>query len=251
MSGTLIFQHLPKCGGMSARRILKGIPGYGRTFTINGEIDKRITHFKQLPEEERYSFDCVVGHMGFGLHRYVAEPVTYFILFRDPVQRVVSEYFYIKQRLSRHYFREYVETHTLLEFVESGIGTHVDNQCTRMVARADGLSCISRNNKQDFPDGVPAGECSAIMLAQAIDHCIQPNVVVGLLDDFETSMQCLLRTLGVKKEVTIPRINATKRPREFVLEHGVAEVIRERNTLDIQLYAAVQTLFAEQKVRWL
>ena len=81
----IIFVHIPRTGGTSLRRIMEqnfssiGQPGkdYARTMGHRPEMQE---------------CDAWLGHMPFGLHRFLERPVKYITILRDPAERVISEY---------------------------------------------------------------------------------------------------------------------------------------------------------------
>ena len=103
----LIFLHLPKTGGSSLREFLKAKCGhenyYGIYWNEAAGLRERdyINKFIALPQEERDHFDLIVGHFGYGLHRFLSRPCVYVTLLRNPLERFCS--FYLQ--LLRHHPR--------------------------------------------------------------------------------------------------------------------------------------------------
>src|ERR1700730_11295873 len=90
---SLIFPHIPKTGGSTLYKILKG--QYSRAQTLRLE-DSQIAAFKTLPAAQRGRYRLIEGHLHFGLHRFIPGPSTYITFLRRPVERVRSFYYYAR-----------------------------------------------------------------------------------------------------------------------------------------------------------
>ena len=52
-----------------------------------------------MPAERRDSVRLIWGaHVEYGLHEYLSEPVSYFTLLREPVNRVLSHYYFAREQ---------------------------------------------------------------------------------------------------------------------------------------------------------
>ena len=118
----LVSVHLPKTGGSSFRRSVLE-PAYGNRLLLDYE-DRPLSHPASgrnrraktfQPSDELVArYDCVHGH--FLATKYLCEktPCEFAAWFRDPVQRVVSRFFYGKRKGRG----EVSEDMTLEEFCE-------------------------------------------------------------------------------------------------------------------------------------
>ena len=50
-----------------------------------------------LPLEQRARFRLVMGHFQYGIHEFLPQEYTYVTIVRDPVERVISHYNYLRQ----------------------------------------------------------------------------------------------------------------------------------------------------------
>lgn len=67
---------------------------------------------------------CISGHVPYGLHWLTTRPVRYFTMLRDPIDRAVSWYYFIKDLVRTdlwkpHPLREYADSVTLVEFYQN------------------------------------------------------------------------------------------------------------------------------------
>src|SRR5438132_5483132 len=93
----LIYLHLPKCGGTTLSRIIEWEYPPMRIFSDDPSFF-RWSFYKlcQWPRERLARMRVFKGHMPFGLHRRLPQPATYITVLRDPVERVISEYYFAK-----------------------------------------------------------------------------------------------------------------------------------------------------------
>ncbi|GAB5470944.1 MAG: hypothetical protein Kilf2KO_39740 [Rhodospirillales bacterium] len=98
---TIIFNHVPKVGGTSLIYLFHEIFGPERCFRHanrdhhTGEISPRIT---KIPRDELLSYRFLAGHFEFGNHRLFDRPVLYIGVVRDPLERLISDYYYSKKQ---------------------------------------------------------------------------------------------------------------------------------------------------------
>jgi hypothetical protein len=99
----IIFPHIPKCGGTT---ILKGLENSGkRVFLDYDHPPSHIEYFSNLCRDRNRDFreldfspfDIVYGH--FPIERYDVERDQVVLLLRDPVERALSHFYYIRDVL--------------------------------------------------------------------------------------------------------------------------------------------------------
>ena len=240
----IVFFHIPKTAGSSLERILgreygEGIfilkewrPGKDRTGVF--ETEESLVQYRALPPEEKDSYKVIKGHFHFGFAPMLPADATYFTLLRDPVERVISTY-YFTLRNPANYLHAAVAGSgmTLREFVESDLTPEITNDQTRRLAGVTDAD----PEKGNFTSG-------AEMLAAAKRHIEKHFSVVGLCERFDETVLLLRRVFGWKTPY-YRRINVgTNRPEST--DPGTIAIIRERNALDLELYQWAQERFARQ-----
>jgi hypothetical protein len=164
--------------------------------------------------------------MVHGVHQFAPEPVRYFSIVRDPVDLVISWYYFVR-RIDGPAQEAIVEQDlSLEEFVASneywyGI-PHTNNLQTRM------LSGVGNT--------VSPGNCTLDMLNSAKRNVDNDFAVVGLLERFDETLLLFRRELDWGLPIYVRRNSTSNRPAKSDLPSSTVDLIRERNALDLELY---------------
>jgi len=220
----ILFDHLPKCGGASLSNYLQANFPKRKTYSIDSSrLEQSIEEFKDLPEDDRYSFDLVKGHQAIKLLDYVHPDSLRVTVFRDPIERIISHYYYVKRRPG-HYLYENVAgaNMTLDEYVASGLTGEV---CNYYTTRYSGLSICEAERRPDEA------------VAKAFETIINSYDIVGFLEDYAFFMNEIYCKANLRFRYKNKKMNVTKnRPGLSSLKHSVARGIQDANRLDIELY---------------
>ncbi len=232
MNDTLIFLHLPRTGGTTLRDILSRQYSAHETFE-NRTLTDTNDNFNERDVTEKSGFKLIKGHVYFGIHKFIPQKCKYFSIMRDPIERTLSIYNYIKSRYS-HRDYEIANKLTIEDYIESGHNLLVNNGQTRLLAGRE----ASLN--------VPFNEINEIHLEQAKENIQNHFLLVGLTERYNESL-LLLKNLLSWKTPTYSIANAVKRGKNTThLTPEKRELIVNHNRFDIQLYQYVSNLFDEQ-----
>lgn len=229
----VLFLHVPKAGGSTLGEYVynqcRAPESQG-----DGPLDAGVAYldygFIKEPEPAvpghvksllgRQDLRAVVGHFWFGLHEHVARPSLYITLLRDPVERVVSLYYYAKLH----------ETTSLEEFARAPPFREVDNDQTRRIAGVN----------------PPVGQCTRATLDAARENLRRHFAVVGTTERMEETLALLDVKLGWSRDVvSYPRNVNAARPAAASLTPGAAAAVRARNELDYELWRFASELMDE------
>lgn len=220
----IILVHIPKTGGLTMARVIERHYEPGQILVVKSR--SMISRLDDLPESQKARLRFVRGHVPFGLHTRLPQHSTYVTMLRNPIERVLSLYSYVRSD------RE----HTLHEQV-------VRNELTlEQYVRSD----ISREQVEDGQVRLLSGspldpDEDALETAKA--NLARFFSVVGVTERFDETMILLRRAFGWRSPVYFKR-NVTKERvhRRDVPRHVVA-LIEEKNSLDVQLYEFARRLF--------
>jgi hypothetical protein len=227
--GSLIFLHIPKAAGSTLHRIVERQYDKAAIFHISGrDVRGSIEAFQRLSEACRDQIVCLKGHMPYGLHVYMAQPCTYITLLRNPVDRIISHYYFVL-RTPGHYLHEEVVSAgmTLEDYVGSGISSELNNGQTKLLA--------GEVQQNQFVDA----------LEQAKKNLLQSFSVVGLVEMFDESLILMKRRLGWKRVWYKKRKVSLSRPHISEVSRRTIQLIQRANEKDQELYAFAKALLKE------
>ncbi|MAZ08558.1 MULTISPECIES: sulfotransferase family 2 domain-containing protein [unclassified Limnobacter] len=237
MRPVVIFTHIPKVAGTSLVRKLV-LPNYPRDLikSYKGELDL-------LRSRGRYQ--VLVGHSVYGIQHLVTGPVKMFTMLRDPIERAISHYYFIKQpgefgpgrNLEQKRTNREVQLAEIFEYNKHRkfrlAGTWlIDNMQTRYLA---GYSHYWKS------------ESSLSLLSAAKFNLEKRYVEFGLLDQFEESSLRIASSLGW---VLAERVDKTKETRiQKIVTSEDRAAVEKWNLLDQDLHSFAQELFRKRGLR--
>lgn len=224
----VLFDHLPKCGGVTVNHYLISQYRKKKIYQIYGRNPhSSVMEFKSLPEATRFSYDVVLGHFADELFDFVHPDKISITIFRDPVDRILSHYYYVKENTD-HYLHDIVTSNNmrLEEYVTSGISEELRNW---YVTHFLGVSIAEAENHPDQS------------VAEAYRIVKDRYHIVGFLDDLDTAMNNLRKKVGYRKRFHNSYLNKTaNRPRKNEIDESVLNTIKQVNFLDVELYSKLK-----------
>ena len=223
----LLFDHLPKCGGSSLNRYLESNYLRRKTYSLHHRNHgSLVEEFLKMSESKRYSYNLIKGHRAHELVDYVAPECLKVTVFREPIDRVVSHYYYAKGKVDHYLHRRIVEGEMdLAEYVKSGVSAELSNWYTVH------FSGLSAEEVKINPEKA-AKEAMQIVRGK--------YDIVGFLEEFDAFLSQLKRQAGFIHDFPSRRANVTKdRLCLTDIDPGVLEVVEEYNRADVLLYRAL------------
>ncbi|WP_264739378.1 sulfotransferase family 2 domain-containing protein [Cytobacillus firmus] len=208
----LIFMHIPKTGGMTLKRIIKR--QYPDIKILKDITDGKTSEFKKIVSEKEIQF--VFGHLSFGLHMHTNKPCTYVTMMREPIDRVISMYYYVIGKKD-HPLHGIVKDLLIEEFIDHpDLKVHTNNMQTKRVLGKNSLS--------------PSD------LEQAKQNLEEHFSVIGITEMFDDSV-ALMKQKFNWNDISYVRKNQTKkRLSKEEIDPIIINKIKANNELDIQLY---------------
>lgn len=230
--GCVLFEHVPKAAGSTLNDILRKQYDPARIYFINGANPKAsLDAFKRLASGERRGFDLIAGHWAYQLREYARTDCAGITMLREPVDRIASHYHYVLRHPKHYLFAEVTRRQMgLLEYATSGISGELENYMTWVFSKR------SHEELRRSPD-------RAIQLA--VRNLDEHFLVAGLTECFDQTVLLLKQQLHWPRWPWYIRTNVTRRrPKRGQILSAAAVAIRERNKLDLELYAHAQRRFA-------
>ncbi|MGH1413631.1 MAG: sulfotransferase family 2 domain-containing protein [Pelagimonas sp.] len=215
----LCYIHVPKTGGRSVRNVFAGWFGQGLvTHYFNDRLAKMhpvadMTHSPETPM-------CVYGHFsrknGLGVEHSFPDITQFLTILRDPVERVVSQYYY--QRRPGAVFR--------------------DPSRVPDISLREHLATTKSQMLQHFPRDVTPQNYRALIEEYFID--------IGFLEDLENSLRRFAKHLGRDiPDQAQPRENAAARDSQTEDIEDLRAVFFDNNPLDHDVYQYAKARFGQ------
>lgn len=224
LSSKLVFTHVSKAGGSSLFGLFDALLGPERCFrhfardAKTGKFSRKI---EDLPDEELNAFSFLGGHFDYGHHSRIAGRAFYIGTMRDPVDRIVSDFYYMRLQ-GPEKLRAEAKAMTLNDYVQSKL----ENPNSRIVRSAQVEQLTGENT------------------AEAAKRVIEEHYLTCCSLEQLDAMQALLAGLYGKPEVTPFRLNVTKAVKAHPdLTLDTLETLHERFEEDYRLLAWVRDRF--------
>ncbi len=245
----LIFIHIPKTAGSTINGLLKrNFPSESRFYVDPSNVKDSKNRLAMLSNQERSAIRLLHGHMAFGWHVLLpASSCRYFTLVRDPVERVVSHYSYVRYRSDyTHYLREIVDKKnmSLTEYVESGVCDELNNGQVRLLAGVEEIV------QEPFgASHIPYGSNDSGLLYQALDNVDRYFDMVGIQEHFEKTLLLMEYRLGLEDIRYVSRNMGHRDYKRVQATPAERAVIESYNKLDLELYRLMARKFRRDMVR--
>jgi hypothetical protein len=231
----LIFLHLPKCGGTTLNRIIEWEYDPLRVFSIDPILF--LWSYKKLnrwPAERLGRMQVFKGHMPFGIHKRLPQNSTYISFLRDPVERVISAYYFARNYVL-HPLHAWISKLTLEQYVQQSPNHNV--QCKYLSGRP-------------FVGDYHAGPCNEEMLEMAKQNLVKYFSLVGLTERFDEGL-AILKIIFGWEIAKYAKFNVTKsRLKKHSLPASTVELIADRNRFDMALYEYAIPIFDQTRAKY-
>jgi hypothetical protein len=211
----LVFLHIPKTAGTSFSNILKQVYGSKSVARIDINKNEIIINENQSLNHKILKRKIKVVHGHFSYKKLfesfvLSNDIPVVTWLRDPVERVISNYFYLKEKM--------------LEKLNDKNGDFGFGN--RMIKTIEEFALFERNQNRmsKFLKGAD----------------ISKMFYVGLVEDFETDLQELAKKLNWEKYQQI-KVNESN-SKSFDIDEDTKDLIRKCNPEDVELYEMAKKL---------
>jgi hypothetical protein len=221
----VIFLHVPKAAGSTLNRLIEWEYPLFEIYSIDPVFYRwSWAHLQRLSTKRLSRIRIFKGHMLFGLHTILPQSATYITVLREPVDRVLSAFYFMRSyKLHPLYWRLKFGNWSLEDYVKRSRRENV--QC-KILAGAE-------YNKP----------CTAEICETAKENLLRYFSVVGLSERFEESLALMKLRFGWKLR-RYSSFNVTRtRPRKADIPRSTLYLIEEKNSFDISLYEFAAKVF--------
>lgn len=226
----VVFIHIPKTGGMTLYSMIRDIYKPSELHKINPAMES-IEKYKHLSQDCRDKLKVIYGHMDYRIHELLPPNSRYVTLMRNPVERVISHYHYVR-RTANDPLRELAMRSSLDDWVERCNLLEMDNGQTRRLSGSK--------------DSVRFGECSMGMLDRARHNVQQNFALVGITERFDETYGLMSKLFEWPIKNYLPRNVAQQRLNIKEIPVRTIRLIEKFNALDMDLYEHAMRLFADR-----
>lgn len=222
---SVIFLHLPKTAGTTLNRLIEWEYRISEMYSIDPVLyEWSAAHLRKLPPARLRKFRMLKGHMIFGLHEVLPQKATYITVLRDPVDRVISSFYFMRShKLHPLYWKFRREKWSLNDFVRLSPRDNV--QC-KILAGAEYTKT-----------------CTAEICERAKENLHRHFSVVGLSERLEESLALMRLRFGWKLQ-RYSSFNVTRsRPKKAEIPQSTLDLIQETNAFDMSLYETAEDIF--------
>ena len=234
--GTLIYVHIPKTAGTTMRQVLRSAVGED-FYLVRGGPDRDVrdaaAEFRDLPPERRRTVRALMGHVPYGAHEWLEQESCYATMLRDPVERIVSMYYYIRSG-AKESSAYSVQDMSLAEFATSPPVANASNAHVRFLA-----------GRQDWGQVTNFEPVTRRDVELAKRH-LGTFAAVGLTSRFDESVNVIARQMGWSVSIPAPRRVTPGRPQVGDLSPTELEAVRRACAPDYDLYDYALDLFERQ-----
>lgn len=214
----LLYMHIPKTAGSTFSQILSKQYQSGVRPCYFEESLEILNEFKK---DDADTIKCVYGHFLFGLHTHISRSAIYITLLRDPVERVISLFYFWRSYNNSQ--QEKLNSMSLKDFICSD----------DFIENANNQTCYLAGGTYD--------------LQLAKENMLNHFTMVGLTERFDESLFLFQKALGWQPIDHYVSHNMTpNRPRKDQISSDVINLILCKNQLDFQLYEFAKELFEER-----
>lgn len=220
----VVFDHLPKCGGTSINNYLQSAFPKKYTFAMNGvSVQKSVEEFKKFSQKKRYKIKLIYGHLANELFDLAHPDAVLATVLREPVDRIISHYYYVKRRQSHYLYKKVKEQNIQLdEYCYHNLSPELENW---YVTHFTGLS-ISEVQKNPTKS-----------VDIAFKNITEKYHVIGFLNDIPLFINELKRYANIKTQFKNKIVNKTNgRIGIEEVDKFTIEKIAKKNLLDIELF---------------
>lgn len=228
-----IIMHIGHTGGTTMHQVVERQYRRADLYYLYTQYDDPMARLMQMSEAERAAYRVYMGHLMYGLHRWVPGESAYFTWMRHPVERILSSYFYFMRKPNLKNYRAYTEGRVSWER-HLRRRWHSIAQIARVVGGDDAV--LLANTVDDVPENATE---------VAIGHLERDFALVGLTERYDEMLLLMRQRLGWTAPITYVRQNVGQnRPRFGDLSEADQRLVARAAEVEMPLYEYAGRRFA-------
>lgn len=230
----IVFTHIPKTAGTSLAEFFRqNIPQSSLVELYNAVSEISPPAVPANFEEIAHTLEAILGHVphAFAPHKALDRDKCLVTVLRDPVDRVLSHYFYTKIKDETNQLSMLINEKdiSLREFVSAPYTLAVDNLLVRYLCDED-------------PRSIDWGECTEQMLDQAKHNLAYQYDIIGLTESYDAFVEEMRWVFGFDQPIDSYANVNKKRPKVDEIDRETLDAIAGLNRFDIELFEFARQL---------
>ena len=181
-----------------------------------------VASLRSMTMDDRWA----AGHFCYGVHELLPRPSIYLTMLRQPIDRLISLYYFVRSRPDAFYHR-LAKNVTIEQFLLEEELLELDNGQLRVIVGGGG---------DYFTNRTPRGQCTMEMLELAKRRIEESFCLAGVTERFDESVLMLGRALGWQNSFYLRRNEGPRGGEKKVTHPALAAELKRRNQLDCALY---------------
>lgn len=236
----VVFVHIPKTAGTTLHLVIERQYNPKNIISIHTpkENAEQVSRLQNSSTADEQKIKVIKGHTFGGWHQLLSQPCAYCTLLRDPVERFISNYFFLLKKEGHPLGQKLVEKQVTIEDFVCWPGE--DNYQTRFLAK--NINEVNLDIKQN--------ECTRETLEQAKKNLKDNFAVVGTVEEFDKTLMLLKKVFGWNNVFYKVKNQNKQRLSKSSIPQTTLNLIKEKNQFDLELYQyatqILQTLVKDQ-----
>jgi len=228
MKDLFIHLHIPKTGGTTLRDIIQRQYRSEKILMIP-KLEESESILKEVSTSQIKQLKLIQGHLKYGIHNHFHRRAKYFAIIRDPINRVLSTYYYVlNQKNNPQNLSTTNNQMTIYDFVQSGVNPFLINGQTQLISGKTG----------DIDNPIIESE---ELFSLAKENIENDFLFLGITEMFDETILILKNMLGWHMPYYSIANRTKKKPNYDAVNPTIISFIKEHNQLDIKLYNITKT----------
>lgn len=228
MKDLFIHLHIPKTGGTTLRDIIQRQYQSEKILMIP-KLDESEDILKEVSTSQINQLKLIQGHLKYGIHNHFHRRAKYFAIIRDPINRVLSTYYYVlSQKNNPQNLSTSNNQMTIYDYVQSGVNPFLINGQTQLIS--------GKTGNIDNPI-IKSEE----LFSLAKENIANDFLFLGITEMFDETILILKNMLGWHMPYYSIANRTKNKPNYDAVNPTIISFIKEHNQLDIKLYNITKT----------
>ena len=228
MKDLFIHLHIPKTGGTTLRDIIQRQYQSEKILMIP-KLDESEDILKEVSTSQINQLKLIQGHLKYGIHNHFHRRAKYFAIIRDPINRVLSTYYYVlSQKNNPQNLSTSNNQMTIYDYVQSGVNPFLINGQTQLIS--------GKTGNIDNPI-IKSEE----LFSLAKENIANDFLFLGITEMFDETILILKNMLGWHMPYYSIANRTKNKPNYDAVDPTVISFLKEHNQLDVKLYNITKT----------